>query len=322
MAATATASAILPRIAQIETSLPRCSLRPPPLLAFSGSILTGLYSSPNTRPPAVSVISAAAAASKMEAPAEITEEVENAPEQEGASSRRYKKIFVAGATGRTGKRIVELLVAKGFEVRAGALDVDRARSSLPSDGNVQIVRADVTEGPGKLAEAIGDADAVMCATGFRYSWDVLSPWKVDNFGTVNLVEACRKTGVNKFILISSILVNGAAMRQLFNPAYIILNVFGLTLIAKLQAEKYIRRSGIDYTIIRPGGLKNDPPSGNIVMEPEDTLYEGSISRDQVAEVAVEALFCPESSYKVVEIVARTEAPRRPLADLFSLIKQS
>lgn len=144
---------------------------------------------------------------------------------------------------------------------------------------------------------------------------------MDNYGTVNLVEACRKRGVSKFILISSILVNGAAMGQLLNPAYIFLNVFGLTLVAKLQAEQYIRKSGINYTIIRPGGLKNDPPKGNIVMEPEDTLYEGSISRDQVAEVAVEALIHPEASYKVVEIVARTEAPKREIQELFASIKQ-
>lgn len=96
-------------------------------------------------------------------------------------------------------------------------------------------------------------------------WQLL---QVDNYGTVNLVEACRKVGVNRFILVSSILVNGAAMGQLLNPAYIVLNVFGLTLVAKLQAEQHIRKSGINYTIIRPGGLRNDPPKGNIVMEPE------------------------------------------------------
>ncbi|KAK6150047.1 hypothetical protein DH2020_017572 [Rehmannia glutinosa] len=234
-----------------------------------------------------------------------------------------KKIFVAGATGSTGKRIVEKLLAKGFAVKAGVRDVDKAKSTFPGDNpDLQIVKADVTEGSTKLDEAISDdSDAVICATGFRPSLDLFAPWKVDNFGTVNLVEACRKRNVNRFILISSILVNGAAMGQLFNPAYIFLNVFGLTLVAKLQAEQYIRKSGINYTIIRPGGLKNDPPMGNIVMEPEDTLSEGSISRDQVADVAVEALLCPESSYKVVEIVARSEAPKRSFEELFGSIKQ-
>lgn len=110
------------------------------------------------------------------------------------------------------------------------------------------------------------------------------------------------------------------MGQVFNPAYIFLNVFGLTLIAKLQAEQYIRKSGINYTIIRPGGLRNDPPTGNVVMEPEDTLIEGSISRDQVAEVAVESLVHPESCFKVVEIVSRTDAPKRSYKDLFGSIK--
>lgn len=235
--------------------------------------------------------------------------------------RTTKTVFVAGATGNTGKRIVTQLLSKGFNVRAGVRDVDSAKNNFPSnDTKLQIVKADVTEGAAKLSEAIGNAEAVICATGFRPSLDFLAPWKVDNFGTVNLVDACRSIGVNKFILISSILVNGAAIGQLLNPAYIVLNIFGLTLVAKLQAEQYIRKSGIDFTIVRPGGLRNDPPSGNIVMQAEDTLFEGSISRDQVAEVAVEALVYPEASYKVVEIVTRENAPKKSLQELFASVK--
>ncbi|XP_054800612.1 uncharacterized protein At2g34460, chloroplastic [Prosopis cineraria] len=257
---------------------------------------------------------------KMEG-AEIAEEVSK---RDGEDLSSRKKIFVAGATGSTGKRIVEQLLAKGFAVKAGVRDLDKAKTTLSQSNNsaLQIVKVDVTEGSDKLAAAIGDdSQAVICATGFRPGWDLFAPWKVDNFGTVNLVEACRRVNVNRFILISSILVNGAAMGQLFNPAYIFLNVFGLTLVAKLQAEQYIRKSGIDYTIIRPGGLRNEPPSGNVVMEPEDTLYRGTISRDQVAEVAVEALACPEASYKVVEIVSQPDAPKRSYQDLFGSIRQ-
>ncbi|XP_058196130.1 uncharacterized protein At2g34460, chloroplastic [Rhododendron vialii] len=241
----------------------------------------------------------------------------------GVVGEEKKKVFVAGATGNTGKRIVQQLLAKGFAVKAGVRDVDKAKTSV-SEGNpdLQFVKADVTEGSTKLAEAIGgDTDAVICATGFRRSLNLLTPWKVDNLGTVNLVEACRNLGVKRFVHVSSILVNGAAMGQLLNPAYIFLNVFGLVLVAKLQAEKHIRKSGINYTIVRPGGLKNDPPNGNIVMEPEDTLYDGSISRDQVAEVAVEALIHPEADYKVVEIVARADAPKKTFPELFGSVKQ-
>ncbi|TXG47885.1 hypothetical protein EZV62_027179 [Acer yangbiense] len=230
----------------------------------------------------------------MEA-SEITEEV-----TENVSVK--KKVFVAGATGSTGKRIVEQLLAKGFAVKAGVRDLDKARTTLLNDNpDLQIVKADVTEGSEKLAQVIGDdSEAVICATGFRPDWDLFAPWKVDNFGTVNLVEACRKLGVNSLHLPKCL---------------------GLTLVAKLQAEQYIRKSGINYTIVRPGGLRNEPPTGNVVMEPEDTLYEGSISRDQVAEVAVEALIHSESYYKVVEIVSRPDAPKRSYEDLFGSIKQ-
>ncbi|GKU92539.1 hypothetical protein SLEP1_g6252 [Rubroshorea leprosula] len=256
---------------------------------------------------------------KMEG-SDITEEIRESTESGGNVK---KKIFVAGATGSTGKRIVEQLLAKGFAVKAGVRDLEKAKTSLSKENpSLEIVKADVTEGSAKLAEVIGDdSEAVVCATGFRPGWDLFAPWKVDNFGTVNLVDACSKVGVNRFILISSILVNGAAMGQILNPAYIFLNVFGLTLIAKLQAEQYIRKSGINYTIIRPGGLRNDSPTGNVAMEPEDTLYEGTISRDQVAEVAVESLVHPESSYKVVEIVSRVDAPKRSYKDLFGSIEQ-
>lgn len=54
---------------------------------------------------------------------------------------------------------------------------------------------------------------------------------------------------------------------------------------------------------------------------QDTLYDGSISRDQVAEVAVEALIHPEADYKVVEIVARVDAPKKTFPELFGSVKQ-
>lgn len=227
---------------------------------------------------------------------------------------------MAGASGNTGKLIVKELLAGGYIVRAGVRDIAAASKILPADGNIELVRADVTEGAEKLAAAIGNVESVVCATGFRRSFDFFAPWKVDNFGTVHLVDACKKNDIRRFVLISSILVNGAAMGQVLNPAYVVLNALGLTLIAKLQAENYVRKSGINYTIVRPGGLTNSPPSGNILMAPEDTLYEGSISRDSVASIAVEALRCPEASYKVVEIVSRSDAPKKAAQELFAAIK--
>ncbi|KAB1221353.1 hypothetical protein CJ030_MR2G005406 [Morella rubra] len=112
---------------------------------------------------------------KMEG-AEITEEV---VQQSGPNGNAKKKIFVAGATGSTGKRIVEQLLAKGFQVKAGVRDVEKAKTMLSHDNPaLQIVKADVTEGSERLVDAVGDdSEAVICATGFRPGWDLFTPWK-------------------------------------------------------------------------------------------------------------------------------------------------
>lgn len=78
---------------------------------------------------------------------EATSPAADKMEQETRIDGKKKKIFVAGSTGKTGKRIVEQLLSKGFEVRAGALDIERARSSLPQDPNVQIVSLKTTNFP-------------------------------------------------------------------------------------------------------------------------------------------------------------------------------
>lgn len=231
-----------------------------------------------------------------------------------------KIVFVAGATGQTGKRIVKELLLQGYEVRAGVRDIAKAKDALPKDDNLELILADVTGGPDLLARAIAGSNAVIVATGFRPSFDLTASWKVDNTGTKNMVDACKQRGINRMVLVSSILANGAAVGQIFNPAYIVLNIFGLTLIAKHQAEKHLRKSGIDYTIIRPGGLKNEPPSGNILLAKEDTLFEGSVSRDIVAKVAVDSLSIPEASSKVVELVSKPDVPAKSIRELFANLR--
>ena len=59
------------------------------------------------------------------------------------------------------------------------------------------------------------------------------------------------------------------------PSYFLMQVLD----EKLVAEKYLRSSGIDYTIVRPGGLKAKPPTGALQISAEDTLNSGEISRD-------------------------------------------
>lgn len=215
------------------------------------------------------------------------------------------KAFVAGATGETGRRIVQELIARNIPVRALVRDVEKARAILPAEA--ELVVGDVLK-PESLNAALGDSTVLLCATGAKPSFDPTGPYQVDFEGTKNLVDAAKAKGIEHFVFVSSLCVS-----QLFHP----LNLFWLILVWKKQAEEYIQKSGLTYTIVRPGGLKNEDNSDAIVMQSADTLFDGSIPRQKVAQVAVESLFEPAARNKVVEVVAKPDATAKNLGELFA-----
>eukprot|EP00873_Tetraselmis_striata_P006367 jgi/Tetstr1/426631/TSEL_016908.t1 len=217
-----------------------------------------------------------------------------------------KKVLVVGATGATGRLVVDALKSiGGVEILAGVRNLDKARDlGIDADG-VQLVKIDVTSPVDTMAAAIGSVDAVVCATGFVPGLNVFKMGEqahaVDNVGTVHLVDAAKQAGVSKFVLVSSILTNGRGWGQENSAGFKITNAFGGVLDEKLVAEKHLRASGLDYTIIRPGGLKNEV-SGPLAFSGEDTLASGEVSRTLVAKVMAQAAVSPNASNKVVEII--------------------
>ncbi|GAQ85199.1 NAD(P)-binding Rossmann-fold superfamily protein [Klebsormidium nitens] len=231
-------------------------------------------------------------------------------------------VLVIGAGGATGGRIVRELLKRGYKVKAGVRDVEKGKAKLGAADGLSFVKTDVTEPESVIAQAIGDAEAVIVATG-KASLNPADSWAVDNLGTQKAVDAAKKKGVKKFVLVSSILTNGAAIGQFFNPAYLVLNIIGGgVLFAKLKAEEHIKKAGVDYTVVRPGGLSNEPPAGSVVMGSEDTLFGGRISRDLVALVAVEALVSKNASKKVVEVIESPDAPLKSFEDMFAACKNA
>jgi len=215
------------------------------------------------------------------------------------------KALVAGATGETGRRIVKELVKRGVPVRALVRNIDSAREILPPE--VELVVGDVLE-PATIAAAIADCTVLLSATGAKPGFDPTGPYKVDYEGTQNLVNAAKAKGIEHFVMVSSLCAS-----KLFHP----LNLFFLILVWKKKAEDYLIASGLAYTIVRPGGLKNEDNTDKIVMSAADTLFEGSIPRTKVAQVCVEALFNASARNKIVEIVAQPDAVDKPLPDLFA-----
>ena len=217
------------------------------------------------------------------------------------------KAFVAGATGETGRRIVQTLVQRDIPTRAMVRDIDKGRLVLPN--SVELVKGDVLK-PDSLQEAIADCDVLLCATGAQPSFDITGPYKVDYEGTTNLVDVAREKDIKHVVFVSSLCVS-----RFFHP----LNLFWLVLYWKKKAEEYLVRSGVPYTIVRPGGLKNDDNTNAITMAGADTLFEGSIPRIKVAQVCVEALFQSSARNKIVEVVAPPDAESTSLDILFAQV---
>jgi len=239
-----------------------------------------------------------------------------------------KSVLVAGATGQTGRRILERLAKKGgLAVTGGVRNPASAEKALTEasitvrgamvqqvnavdTAAVSLARLDVVQDSvASMAAALKGSDALVIATGFVPG----NPLKmskaahdVDNLGTIALVDAAKEAGVSKVVLVSSILTNGRNWGQEKSPGFVITNAFGGVLDEKIVAENYLRASGLDYTIVRPGGLKSTPSTGALVVSAEDTLNSGEISRDTVADVCVAALFDDGASKKVVEIFESDE----------------
>ncbi len=217
------------------------------------------------------------------------------------------KALVAGSTGETGRRIVEELIKRDIPVRTFVRDITKAQEILPP--SVEIVPGDVLK-PETISAAMEGCTVVLCATGARPSFDPTGPYQVDFLGTKNLVDTAKAKGIEHFVLVSSMCVS-----QFFHP----LNLFWLILFWKKQAEEYLQKSGLTYTIVRPGGLKNEDNSDAIIMKTADSLFEGSIPRQKVAQVCVEALHIPASRNKIVEVITQPDSTNQPIAELFASV---
>ena len=215
------------------------------------------------------------------------------------------KALVAGATGETGQRIVKELVQSNIPVRALVRNLEQARTILPPEA--ELVLGDVLK-PDSLREAVGDCTVLLSATGARPSLDPSGPYQVDYLGTKNLIDVAKEKNIEHFVMVSSLCVS-----RFFHP----LNLFWLVLFWKKQAEEALQKSGLTYTIVRPGGLKNDDLPDAVVMSKADTLFEGSIPRTKVAQVSVNALSEASAQNKIVEIIAKPEASERSWEELFA-----
>lgn len=176
------------------------------------------------------------------------------------------RVAVSGASGKTGWRVVQEALAQGHDVRA----ILRPDSNvLEGLAGAELVRLDLGDREA-LEAALRGCDALVIATGARPSVDLAAPLKVDAFGVRSQIAACQAVGLRRVVLVSSLLA-GAWLHPL--------NLFGLILVWKRLGERWLEQSGLDWTVVRPGGLREqeDDLAAQVVRYgPADSQREGSI----------------------------------------------
>lgn len=219
-------------------------------------------------------------------------------------------VAVTGASGKTGWRVVDEALRRGHAVRA----IVRPGSVLPpalaaaeQQGLLDVRRLELPQGDA-LQHALSGCDALVIATGARPSVNLAGPLQVDALGVREQILACRAVGLRRVVLVSSL----CAGRWL-HP----LNLFGLILVWKRLGERWLQSSGLNWTVVRPGGLSEDDSRSEregVVFSGADQQQSSSLPRRLVARVCLEALETPAAIGRIIEITSSPQQQPQALGE--------
>ncbi|ELY47145.1 MULTISPECIES: NAD(P)H-binding protein [Natronorubrum] len=216
------------------------------------------------------------------------------------------RVLIAGASGDTGHELLSVLRPTDLTVRATTRSYANVET-LERLGADEVIVADFFESADAVA-AVEDCDILYCALGTPPSWRHTVGGKlVDRTGVINLVTAAMGADVS-FVVLESAIGVGNSKAGLSLPARLLIRG---SLRAKRDAEVALCRSGLAYTIIRPGRLTNAPPTDEPVVGEGGNSVAGSIPRADVARLMAVAPFTPEARNRTFEVVSRDGLSERP-----------
>jgi nucleoside-diphosphate-sugar epimerase len=216
-------------------------------------------------------------------------------------------IFLAGASRGVGREIAKCLVEQKIPVTA-LLRSDKTATELEAMG-IKIATGDALDEAAMAAVmAAGEPIHTVISTigGLPQDGE-----RADYLGNKNLIDAARKAGVQKFILVSSI---GSGNSAVALPPQA-LETLGSVLAEKEKAENHLIQSGLTYIIIRPGGLKSEPATGNGILT-EDSRVAGTIHRADVAQLVCQCLVSDAANNKVFSAVDKQMVYGTPEFEVF------
>lgn len=226
-----------------------------------------------------------------------------------SASTERQLVVVAGATGGTGRALVNNLQAQGYSVRAFVRDTDKARVVLGDD--VDLVAGDVRDIE-SIRPAMQGATFAISAIGAGRADPENGPEAVDFNGVKNLAEAAADARLQQFVLVSS---SGVTQEDHF-----LNKMMDNVLKWKFKGEEALRASGVPYTIVRPGGLINTPGGNESLVFVQGDTTAGRISREDVALICIAALGNKAAVGKTFETYSSEQAGTNDWSAMFGALE--
>lgn len=210
--------------------------------------------------------------------------------------------FLIGAHGQIGQQLIPKLIDKGITVHAGLRNLNQVTDFSESPLLVPEV-FDLTVLPETMAEQFkaANVDTIIFSAGSGGNTGDDATLIIDLDGAVKAMEAAQLAGIKRFILVSSAASDDrSAWDQTGIKPY---------MIAKHYADQILTQSQLDYTILRPGALKNQPGTGHISLVPEgqQNLGQLAIPRQDVAEVITTIIDMPSTYRQIYTLGSGSQA---------------
>lgn len=202
------------------------------------------------------------------------------------------RVVIAGGHGKIALELTRLLASRGDEVASLIRNPDHA-AEVEAAGAADAIVCDLeTDDDDRVAAAVEGADAIVFAAGAGPGSGPERKETMDYGGAAKLIAAAERAGVSRYVIVSS--MGADAEREGDDD-------FDVYLRAKGRADAELVESGLDHTIVRPGGLTDEPGTGRVFASA--SRERGEIPRADVAAVLAATLTEPAAVGKTFEVIS-------------------
>jgi uncharacterized protein YbjT (DUF2867 family) len=200
------------------------------------------------------------------------------------------RVVIAGGHGQIAQQLERLVSEDGHEVVGMIRSPEHLRDLEDAGAQWAMIDLEDTD-VDAMTEIVQGADAVVFAAGGGADGNAARKEIVDKGAAIMLADAAEAAGVRRYVMVSAMGTEKA------DPDSD--EVFQVYLRAKQAADDDLRARDLDWTVVRPGGLTDDVPTGRVQL---GTLERGSVTRGDVAHVLAEVLTHDNTIRKTFDVL--------------------